>query len=380
MTGRVARAVEGLAPSGLRRFFDLVSTMEDVITLGVGEPDFATPWHACDAISAAMERGETSYTQSAGIPELRQAIADHTERLYGVTYDPATEILVTNGVSEALDLAFRAILNPGDRAAVVEPSYVSYAACVSLAGGEPLRLPTHAEDRFVLMPDQVTAAADAGARSLLISYPNNPTGAVMTREEMLPVVEVALERDLLVISDEVYDRLVYAGHEHVCVPAFPGMRDRAILLNGFSKTYAMTGLRLGYACGPADLIAAMTKIHQYTALCSSVLTQHAAVEALRNGETEAQRMRAEYARRRPLMHRRLHEMGLTCFEPRGAFYCFPSVGATGLTSHEFAMGLLEAERVAVIPGTAFGECGEGFVRCTYATALEKITERFVRAL
>lgn len=372
MTSRIARAVDELPPSGLRTFFDLVAQVEGVVTLGVGEPDFPTPWHACDQVVAAMERGDTSYTPSTGILPLREAICAHTQRLYGVEYDPRTEAIVTHGVSEALDLIFRAILNPGDKAIVAEPCYVSYPACVLMAGGQVTRLLTVEADNFALDPDRVRAAIEPGTKAILISYPNNPTGAVMTREQLLPIAEIAIEKDLLVISDEVYDRLIYGGHEHTCLAALPGMRERTILMNGFSKTYAMTGLRLGYALGPPDLIAAMTKIHQYTALCCSVLAQYAAIEALKNGEEEAMRMRAEYGRRRPYLHRALNDIGLTCFEPKGAFYCFPSIQGTGLTSREFATRLLEEEKVAVIPGTAFGDCGEGFIRCTYATSLDNI--------
>jgi aminotransferase len=372
MTPRIARAVDELPPSGLRTFFDLVAQVEGVVTLGVGEPDFPTPWHACDQVVAAMERGDTSYTPSTGIMPLREAICAHTQRLYGVEYDPGTEAIVTHGVSEALDLIFRAILNPGDKAIVAEPCYVSYPACVLMAGGQVTRLLTVEADNFALDPDRVRAAIEPGTKAILISYPNNPTGAVMTREQLLPIAEIAVEKDLLVISDEVYDRLIYGGHEHTCLAALPGMRERTILMNGFSKTYAMTGLRLGYALGPPDLIAAMTKIHQYTALCCSVLAQYAAIEALRNGEEEAMRMRAEYGRRRPYLHRALNDIGLTCFEPKGAFYCFPSIQGTGLTSREFATRLLAEEKVAVIPGTAFGDCGEGFIRCTYATSLDNI--------
>ncbi len=369
---RVARIVDELPPSGLRTFFDLVAQVEDVVTLGVGEPDFPTPWHACDQVVAAMERGDTSYTPSTGLLALRERICAHTERLYGVRYDPTSEAIVTHGVSEALDLIFRAILNPGDRAIVPEPCYVSYPACVLLAGGQVTRLVTTEADEFRLDPDRLRAAITPETRALLLSYPSNPTGAVMTREQLLPIAEIAEEHDLIVISDEVYDRLIYGGHQHTCFASLPGMRERTLLLNGFSKTYAMTGLRLGYALGPAEVIAAMTKIHQYTALCCSVLAQYAAIEALDHGEEEAMRMRTEYARRRPYLHRTLNEIGLPCFEPRGAFYCFPSIRATGLTSREFAMRLLEEEKVAVIPGTAFGESGEGFIRCTYATSLDNI--------
>jgi aminotransferase len=372
MSGRVAGKVRGLPPSGLRRFFDLVSKMDDVVTLGVGEPDFATPWHVCDAMVDALERGRTSYTPSAGIPTLRQAISTYVRRRYEVDYDPDCEVLVANGVSEALDLAFRALLEPGDQVAVVTPCYVAYPACVDLAGGEVIAVGTRFEDDFALDPELLEGALTPRTRVLLLCYPNNPTGAVMSREQLERIARIAVERDLIVVSDEVYDQLVYRGHEHVCVPALPGMRERTLLLNGFSKSYAMTGLRLGYACGPEDVIAGMLRIHQYTALCCSVVAQWGAVEALTSGDAEAARMRDEYARRRPYLTRALNEIGLPCFEPKGAFYCFPSIRHTGLTSEEFAGRLLEEERVAVVPGNAFGAAGEGFVRCTYATSLDQI--------
>jgi aminotransferase len=368
----VARHVQGLPPSGLRRFFDLVSAMDDVVTLGVGEPDFATPWLFCDAMVDALASGRTSYTRSAGIPPLTEAISGYLSSRYGVQYDPATEILVTNGVSEALDVVFRAVLNPGQTAAIVEPCYVAYPACVLLAGGRLIRVETRASDGFALDPDALEAALTPDTKVLLLCYPNNPTGAVMTREQMMPIAEMAVRRDLLVISDEVYDQLVYGDHQHVCFASLPGMRERTVVLNGFSKSYAMTGLRLGYAAGPREIIEAMVKIHQYVALCPSVIAQYGALEALRNGDGEAERMRTQYSRRRPYLHRALNEIGLPCFEPKGAFYCFPSIEWTGLSSEQFATRLLTEERVAVVPGTAFGTSGQGFVRTTYATSLDSI--------
>jgi aminotransferase len=346
--------------------------MDDVVTLGVGEPDFPTPWPICDAMIEALSAGHTSYTRSAGIPPLTEAIAAYLSGRYGVSYDPANEVVVTNGVSEALDLAFRAILDPGDSVAIVEPCYVSYPACVLLTGGQLVRIPARAETGFALEASMLEEALTPSTKALLLCYPNNPTGAVMTREQLLPIAELAVERDLIVISDEVYDQLVYSGHEHVCLASLPGMRDRTLVLNGFSKSYAMTGLRLGYAAGPRDLIEAMLKIHQYTALCPSIVAQHGALEALRNGRSDADRMKTQYSRRRPYLHRALNEIGLPCFEPKGAFYCFPSIEWTGLTSEAFATRLLEEEKVAVVPGTAFGPSGEGFVRATYATSLDSI--------
>lgn len=372
MSGWVARQIRQLPPSGLRRFFDLVSAMDDVVTLGVGEPDFATPWHICDAMIESLTAGYTSYTRSAGIPPLTETISNYLASRYQVHYDPDTEVLVTNGVSEALDVVFRAILEPGDSAAIVEPCYVAYPACVLLAGGQLIRVETRAHEGFALDPERLEDALAPNTKALLLSYPNNPTGAVMTREQLLPIAELAVRRDLFVVSDEVYDQLVYGGHEHVCLASLPGMRERTVVLNGFSKSYAMTGLRLGYAAGPREVIEAMVKIHQYIALCPSSVAQYGALEALRNGTSEADRMRVQYSRRRPYLYRALNEIGLPCVEPKGAFYCFPSIEWTGLTSEEFASRLLTEERVAVVPGIAFGPSGEGFVRTTYATSLDTI--------
>ncbi len=372
MRDRLAKTVRELPPSGLRSFFDLVSQMDDVVTLGVGEPDFATPWRICDAMVQSFERGWTSYTRSAGLLPLTERIAAYMESRYGVRYDPVSEIVVTNGVSEALDLVFRAILDPGDAAAVVEPCYVAYPACVLLAGGDLVRITTRVEDGFALDVDRLAEELPKHTKALLLCYPNNPTGAVMTQEQLEPLARLAVERDLLVISDEVYDQLVYAGHRHTCLASLPGMGERTVVLNGFSKSYAMTGLRLGYACGPRDIIGAMVKIRQYTALCPSAAAQHGAIEALDHGAEEAARMHAQYARRRPYLYRAFNEIGMPCFEPKGAFYCFPSIAWTGLSSVEFATRLLEEERVAVIPGTAFGQAGEGFVRATYATSLDDL--------
>jgi len=369
---RVAPRVASLPPSGIREFFDLVQTMDDVISLGVGEPDFRTPWHVCDEIIDSLERGRTAYTSNQGIIELRTAISGYLQRLYGVEYDPNSEVLVTNGVSEGIDIAMRATLCPGDSVLVPEPCFVSYSACAWLAGGEAIPVPTRIENGFRLRREDLEAAVRPNTRSLMLGYPSNPTGAVMTRAEMGEVAQFVLDHDLLVYSDEIYDRLIYDGHQHVCFATLPGMRERTILLNGFSKAFAMTGLRVGYTCAPADLTEAMCRIHQYAAMCCSTSSQIGAAEALAHGEGEVQRMVADYDQRRRLLVGALKDMGLDCFEPQGAFYTFPSIRSTGLTSREFASRLLEEERVAVVPGTAFGPCGEGHVRACYATSRENL--------
>lgn len=372
-----SRLARELPPNGIREFFDLVQTRADVISLGVGEPDFATPWDICDAAIEGMRRGATSYTSNYGTLELREAIAEDLAQRYGVAYDPTCEILITNGVSEAMDLAMRALLDPGDEVVVGEPCYVSYKPCVEMAGGRAVTLATRMEDRFILKPEALEAAVTPQTRAFTLCYPNNPTGAVMTRDELLPLARLAEERDLLVISDEIYAHLTYVG-THTCFSSLPGMRERTLLLNGFSKAYAMTGWRLGYACGPAEIIDSMMRIHSYTALCAPALAQVAAVEALRHGEEEMRRMVAHYDQRRRLLLQGYQDLGLPCFEPRGAFYTFPSIAHTGLTSAQFAQGLLFEENVAAVPGTAFGPCGEGHIRATYATHIDQLKEALVR--
>ena len=374
---RLSRRVADLPPSGIRRFFDLLANMEDVISLGVGEPDFATPWHIREAAIHSLERGYTMYTSNLGLPELRRAIADHLRRLYGVEYDPDDEVLVTVGVSEGLDLALRALLDPGDEVLIPEPSYVSYGPCTTLAGGEPVYVPTRAEDGFELDPESLARRITRRTRAVLIGYPNNPTGAVMPREKLEAIVDLARRHGLVVISDEIYDRLVY-GAPHVCVPALPGARDVTVLLGGFSKSYAMTGWRIGYLCAPRDLVAGMVKIHQYGALCAPIMSQKAAIEAIRSGECDVREMVAEYDGRRRLLVHGLNELGLETFEPRGAFYAFPSIRSTGLTSEQFAERLLREQHVAVVPGNAFGSSGEGYVRCCYATGTAGIAEAIER--
>jgi len=373
----VNEQVAAMPPSGIRRFFDLVQEMEEVISLGVGEPDFPTPWKICDAAVDAMRHGRTSYTSNAGLLELREAIAEDLYRRYGVQYDPATEIMITAGVSEGMDVAMRVLLNRGDEVIVPQPCYVSYMPCVELAGGCAVPLQTSEQDEFKLLPDALSAAVTERTRALVIGYPNNPTGAVMSRADLLPIAKLAERHDLVVISDEIYAHLTYNG-SHTCFASLPGMKERTLLLNGFSKAYAMTGWRLGYACGPAEVIEAMVRIHGYTALCSSIIAQFGALEALRNCEAEMRAMVQAYDERRRMFVKGLNDIGLPCFEPKGAFYAFPSIRSTGLASDEFARRLLFEEKVAVVPGTAFGASGEGFVRCTYATGMDQLKEALDR--
>lgn len=358
--------------------------MDNVISLGVGEPDFVTPWHIREAAIHSLERGYTMYTSNHGLMELREAVAHHIRMRYGIQYDPNTEILVTVGVSEGLDLALRAILDPGDEVLIPEPAYVSYGPCTTLAGGEPIYVPTRAADDFAVRARDVAERVTPRTRAILLGYPNNPTGAVMSRSDSQRIVDVARANDLVILSDEIYDRLVY-GVDHVCIPSLDGARDRTLLLGGFSKSYAMTGWRIGYVAGPEEIVAGMVKIHQYAALCAPISSQKAAIEALRHGESDVVAMVEEYDQRRRLIVHGLNELGLTTFEPRGAFYAFPSIASTGLSSEEFAEQLLLEEHVAVVPGTAFGPSGEGHVRCCYATATDGIVEalerigRFVRS-
>ena len=372
----VSRRITSVPPSGIRRFFDIAATMDDVISLGIGEPDFVTPEPILQAGIASLEDGDTHYTSNSGILELRQSLSRHWERLYGVQYDHETELLVTVGVSEALYLALTAIIDPGDEVIVPTPCFVSYQPEVLFAGGVPITLKAHVEDEFQVLADQVEALITPKTKALLIGYPNNPTGAVMSRERLTDLAQVAEKHDLLVISDEIYDRLVY-DHEHVCFASLPGMRERTITLSGFSKNYAMTGWRIGFAAGPAPILAAMRKIHQYTIMSAPTTAQVAALEALENGEEHVTRMVAEYDRRRRLIVDGLNELGLATFEPRGAFYAFPSIKSSGMDDETFAERLLQEQRVAVVPGNAFGAEGQ-FVRCSYATAYEKIEEALER--
>lgn len=377
-TDRLSPSVQAIAPSGIRKFFDIAAQMKDVISLGVGEPDFVTPWTIRESCVYGLERGYTSYTANRGMMELREEIAHHYEQEYDTSYDSATDILVTVGVSEALDIAMRAILAPGDEVLIPEPCYVSYQACTILAGGVPVSVPAKLENEFRITADELEAHVTPKTRALLIGYPNNPTGAIMERDDLLAIAKFVEKHDLLVISDEIYGDLTYGGAKHVAFSSLPNMQERTILLNGFSKAYAMTGWRIGYALGNKSIIAAMTKIHQYTMLCAPITAQIAAIEALRRGDKYMKKMVAEYDRRRRLIYDGLTKMGLPCFEPKGAFYIFPDITPSGYTDEEFAEELLKAEHVALVPGSAFGSCGKGHVRCSYATSIDKISEALVR--
>jgi aminotransferase len=373
----ISKRVEGISPSGIRKFFDILSTMEGAISLGVGEPDFVTPWNVCEAGIYSIEKGYTMYTSNKGLLELRQELARYLSSRYRVEYDPETELLITVGVSEGLDLAMRSIINPKDEVLSPDPTYVSYGPCTVLAEGMFIPIRTTVENDFKVKAADIEKRITPKTKAILLGYPNNPTGAVMERNELAEVAEVARKHDLLVVSDEIYDRLVY-GVKHTCFASIPGMKERTVLLGGFSKAYAMTGWRVGYAAARHEIIEAMTKVHQYTMLCAPIVAQMAATEALRAGDAVVKEMIADYDRRRRVMLKGLNDIGLTCFEPKGAFYCFPSVKATGLSSEEFAEQLLVEEKVAVVPGSAFGECGEGYVRCCYATALSDIEEALRR--
>ncbi len=373
----VAEHVKQLPKSGIRRFFDLVNTMDDVISLGVGEPDFVTPWTIRETGIFSLEKGHTSYTSNLGTPALRREVCRYVEKNYHVSYNPDNECIITIGVSEALDIAMRALLNPGDEVLYTEPCFVSYPAEVRMAHGVPVPVETRFEDEFALDPEMLRAKITPKTRVLLLNFPCNPTGAVMPVDKLRKVAEIAIEHDLVVITDEIYSELLYEG-EHVSIASLPGMRERTLFLHGFSKAFAMTGWRIGYACGPREIIDAMMKVHQYAIMCASTMVQEAALEALRNGEKEMARMRDSYCERRNLIVDGLNRIGLECLLPKGAFYAFPSIRSTGLDSTEFAEQLLKAERVAVVPGVAFGACGEGFVRCCYATAASEIMEALDR--
>jgi aminotransferase len=382
----LSERIRAMPPSGIRRFFDMLAEMKDVISLTIGEPDFTTPEPITRAAIASLEAGQTHYTANGGIFELRRLVAADLQARYGVAYDPATELVITVGASEALDASLRAICDPGDEVIYHEPCFVAYAPCITMAGGVPVAVPTSDATDFRLTAEMVEAAITPRTKALFLGYPNNPTGAVLDRADLEAIGRVVEDHDLLVISDEIYDRLVYGGHEHVAFSALPGMRERTVLLGGFSKSFAMTGWRIGYAAAPAGLMAGIAKVHQYGIMCAPTAAQFAAIEALRSGEPFVRAMHDEYDRRRLLMTRRLNEIGLLCFEPRGAFYCFPEVSAaTGLDDETFARELLQEEHVAVVPGSAFGPSGAGHVRVCYATAYEDIAEamdrieRFVKA-
>jgi len=375
---RLSKRVAGLKPSGIRKFFDIAATMKDVISLGIGEPDFTTPKPILDAGIRSLQNGETHYTSNHGRLELRQGIADNLQKLYKVKYDPVSEIVATVGVSEALYLTFTAILNPGDEVIIPTPCFVSYQAEVILAGGVPIEIPARLENNFTIDPDDIRKAITPRTRVIFIGYPSNPTGAVAPREVMLEIGRIAEQYDLIVVSDEIYDRLVY-DFEHVCFPALDeSLKRRTVLLGGFSKDYAMTGWRIGYACGPTDFIQGMVRIPQYTIMSAPTTAQDAAIEALKTGEPYVQEMVTEYDRRRRLLVAGLNRLGLSTFEPRGAFYTFPNIRASGMDDETFAESLLREEGVAVVPGNAFGPGGDGFVRACYATAYEKIEEALAR--
>ncbi len=381
----IADNVRAIPRSGIRDFFDIVQGMKDVISLGVGEPDFVTPWHIREAAIYALERGRTSYTSNLGLPKLREAIAVSLEKHFQVKYDPRTQIIIAVGVSEAMDIAIRAITNPGDEIIYHEPCYVSYAPTISLAYGKPVAVACDASNGFAVTAEAIAKVITPKSKALLLNFPTNPTGGTMTREELLKIADLVKRHNLLVLTDEIYSELTFEG-EHVSIASLPGMLERTIFLHGFSKAYAMTGFRIGYACGPTPLIDAMMRIHQYSMLCASIISQEAALEAIQHGEVDTGSMRDQYRLRRNYIVKSLNDIGLPCHLPRGSFYAFPSIRSTGLTSKEFAVRFLEQEKVACVPGSAFGASGEGFLRCCFATSLPQIEtamermNRFVKGL
>jgi aminotransferase len=376
----IADHVRRIPRSGIREFFDIVQGQADVISLGVGEPDFVTPWHIREAAIYALEHGRTSYTSNLGLPKLRQAIAVHLETHFGLSYNPETQVLIAVGVSEALDIALRALVNPGDEVLYHEPCYVSYSPSVALAYGVPVPVSCSAANGFAVTAEAIEKAITPRSKVLMLNFPTNPTGGTMTRVELLRIAEVVLKHDLFVITDEIYSELTFEG-EHVSIASLPGMRERTVFLHGFSKAYAMTGFRIGYACGPAEVIEAMMRIHQYSMLCASIISQEAALEAIQRGEPDTIEMRDQYRARRNYIVQAFNEMGLPCHLPRGSFYAFPSIQSTGLSAKEFAFRLLQEEKVACVPGSAFGPSGEAYLRCCFATSLDQIkiaTERMAR--
>lgn len=374
----LVKKVCDIPPSGIRKFFDIVATMEDAISLGVGEPDFATPWAIREAGIYSLEMGRTFYTANAGLFELRSEICNYTKRKYNIEYNPKNEVLVTVGGSEAIDLMIRCIIGNGDEVIIPEPSFVCYKPCTALAGGIPVVVQTKEENNFRLMPEELKAAITNKTKLLILPYPNNPTGGIMSYDDLKAIAEVLEGTNIMVLSDEIYSELIYAEQGHTPFSAIPGMKERTIIVNGFSKTFAMTGWRLGYALGPAPIIKQMTKVHQYGIMSSPTTSQFAAIEALKNCDEDVEEMRREYNYRRKFIVDGFREMGLSCFEPLGAFYVFPSIQSTGMTSEEFCERLLMEQKVAVVPGTAFGECGEGFIRCSYAYSIEQIEEALKR--
>jgi aminotransferase len=374
---RLASRVGNIAPSGIRKFFDLLASMDGVISLGIGEPDYPTPYHIREAAISSIENGYTMYTPNTGIPELRQELSKHLNSHYHLEYDPDSQVLITVGVSEAMDLAARALVNPGDEVLIPDPCYVSYSACVILAGGKPVMIPTREEDRFEISAEGIEPFISKKTKAIIIGYPANPTGTVMPREKLEDIVQLANRYGIIIISDEIYSRLVYEC-EHTCVATLPDAYENTVFLGGFSKAYAMTGWRAGYAVGPSAIIAAMTKIHQYTIMSAPTMSQVAAIEALKSGEASAAEMVADYNKRRLIILKGLCDIGLSCYKPQGAFYVFPSIKNTGMTSEEFAHALLMEEKVAVVPGNAFGQYGEGYIRCCYATSLKELYEALER--
>lgn len=371
MNRELNRIACSIPPSGIRKFFDIVTTMKDAISLGVGEPDFDTPWHIREEGIYSLEKGKTFYTSNAGLAELRQAICDYLDRKFELKYDGESECIVTIGGSEGIDLAFRAIINPGDEILIPEPSFVCYKPMVALSGGIAVPIPLQVKNEFRITREEIEERLTEKTKAILISFPTNPTGAIMTKEDLQPIADLAIEKDLIVVSDEIYAELTYEG-KHVSIASLDGMRERTIIVSGFSKAYAMTGWRIGYAVAPPNMASVMKIIHQYAIMCSPTTSQYAALEAARNGDKDIDEMRAAYDQRRRLMVTNLNRIGLECFEPKGAFYVFPSIQSTGLTSEEFATQLLMKYKVAVVPGTAFGDSGEGFVRCSYATSIDEL--------
>ena len=372
LKSHIAAHVRDIPKSGIREFFDIVAQEKEVISLGVGEPDFDTPWHILEAAIYSLEHGRTHYTSNLGLLELRASICKYVHKHFGIAYDPKTEVIITVGVSEALDLALRALLNPGDEVLYHEPCYVSYSPSVTMAHGVPVAIPTRAEENFRLTAEALAARITPKSKVLMLNFPCNPTGATQSRAELEKIARLCIDHDLIVLTDEIYSELTYDGVEHVSIASLPGMRERCVFLHGFSKAFAMTGFRIGYACAPAQLTDAMMKIHQYAILCANTMSQDAAIEALEHGSRGVEAMRREYEQRRNFIVRAFNELGLSCFQPVGAFYIFPNIVASGLTSREFSLGLLEKKKVACVPGPAFGPSGEGFVRCCYATSLDQI--------
>lgn len=371
MKNPISDKIQNIKPSGIRKFFDIVSEMKDAISLGVGEPDFETPWHIRDEGIYAFERGRTFYTSNAGLKDLRTEISNYLNRLQNIKYNPDKEILVTVGGSEAIDIGLRAMINPGDEVIIPQPSYVSYEPCAYLAGAKPVIINLKAENEFRLTPQELENAITDKTKLLVLPYPNNPTGAIMEKEDLEKIAKIIIDKDIYVMSDEIYSALTYKG-KHVSIASLPGMKERTILINGFSKAYAMTGWRLGYACAPQIIIEQMTKIHQYAIMCAPTISQYAAVEALKNGDNDVEIMRKAYNQRRRFLLNAFKEMNLECFEPYGAFYVFPCIKEFGMSSEEFATKFLEEEKVAAVPGTAFGDSGEGYLRISYAYSLENL--------